>query len=180
MLVTAVPDGDVGGGTYRLRVYGRVLAVAVVGVHGHLITVEAHVGRGLPALALAGLPGAGVQDARERVRPAVESSGLEWPLRRVVVNFSPAAVRKDGPGFDLPIALGVLAASSQVPGTLLSSYAFSGELSLRGELVPTPGILPVAIAAAQRGLKGVIVPQANTREASLVEGLDVVGAPSLA
>src|SRR5439155_6581386 len=78
------------------------------------------------------------------------------------------------------IALGVLAASSQVPGTLLSSYAFSGELSLRGELVPTPGILPVAIAAAQRGLKGVIVPQANTREAGLVEGLDVVGAPSLA
>jgi magnesium chelatase family protein len=160
-------------------VYGRVFAVAVVGVHGHLINVEAHVGRGLPALTLSGLPGAGVQDARERVRPAVESSGLQWPLRRVVVNLSPAGVRKDGPGFDLPIALGVLAASAQVPGRLLSRYAFAGELSLKGELVPTTGILAVAIAAAQRGLEGVIVPEANLAEAELVEGLRVVAAPSL-
>ena len=105
---------SVPGPTLR-AVYGRVFGVALVGVQGHLITVEAHVGRGLPALTLAGLPGAAVQDARERVRPAVESSGLEWPLRRVVVNLSPAGLRKEGPGFDLPIALGVLAASAQVP-----------------------------------------------------------------
>lgn len=160
-------------------VYGRVFAVAVVGVQGRVITVEAHVGRGLPALTLAGLPGAAVQDARERVRPAVESSGLTWPLRRVVINLSPAGIRKEGPGFDLPIALGVLAASAQVPATLLGSYAFSGELSLKGELVPTAGILPVAMAAAAGRLKGVVVPESNAAEASLVEGLDVVGAPSL-
>jgi magnesium chelatase family protein len=160
--------------------YGRVLTVAVLGVRGHLIAVEAHVGRGLPALTLAGLPGAGVQDARERVRPAVESSGLEWPLRRVVVNLSPAAMRKEGPGFDLPIALGVLAASAQVPRRLLSSYAFSGELTLKGELVSSPGILAVAIAAAEASLRGVVVPEANAAEAALVEGLDVVAAPSLA
>src|SRR4051794_36974764 len=85
--------------------YGRVFGVAIVGIQGHLITVEAHVGRGLPTLIVTGLPGAGVQDARERVRPAVESCGLEWPLRRVVVNLSPANARKEGPGFDLPIAL---------------------------------------------------------------------------
>ena len=161
-------------------VYGRVFGVAVVGVHGCLINVEAHVGRGLPALTLSGLPGAGVQDARERVRPAVESSGLEWPLRRVVVNLSPAGVRKDGPGFDLPIALGVVAASGQVPGRHLSRYAFAGELSLKGELVATAGILAVAIAAAQGGLQGVVVPEANLAEAELVEGLQVVAAPSLA
>jgi magnesium chelatase family protein len=161
-------------------VYGRVFAVAVVGVHGHLINVEAHVGRGLPSLTLTGLPGAGVQDARERVRPAVESSGLQWPLRRVVVNLSPAGIRKDGPGFDLPIALGVLAASGQVPGHRLSRYALAGELSLRGELVATAGILAVAIAAAHRGLEGVIVPEANLAEAELVEGLRVVAVPSLA
>jgi magnesium chelatase family protein len=160
--------------------YGRVYAVAVVGVRGLLITVEAHVGRGLPALILAGLPGAAVQDARERVRPAVESSGLQWPLRRVVVNLSPAGLRKDGPGFDLPIALGVLAASAQVPATHLRSHAFAGELSLRGELVPTAGILAVAIAAAEAGLKGVVVPEANQAEAALVEGLEVVAAPSIA
>jgi len=161
-------------------VYGRVYAVAVVGVQGRLISVEAYVGRGLPALALAGLPGAGIQDARERVRPAVESSGLTWPLRRVVVNLSPAGIRKEGPGFDLPIALGVLAASGQVPTTLLGAYAFAGELSLKGELVGTAGILPVAMAAATGRLKGVVVPEANAAEASLVEGLDVVPAPSLA
>lgn len=160
--------------------YGRVFGAAVVGVYGYLINVEAHVGRGLPSLTLSGLPGAGVQDARERVRPAVESSGLEWPLRRVVVNLSPAGVRKDGPGFDLPIALGVLAASGQVPGRLLSGYVFAGELSLKGELVATPGILAVAIAAAQRGLEGVVVPEGNRAEAELVEGLRVVAVPSLA
>ena len=160
--------------------YGRVFGVAVIGIEGHLVRVEAHVGRGLPALALAGLPGAGIQDARERVRPAVESSGLEWPLRRVVINLVPANLRKEGPGFDLPIAMGVLAASAQVPVDRLGGYAFAGELSLKGELMPTPGILAVAIAAARAGLKGVVVPQHNAPEAELVQGLDVVGAPDLA
>jgi magnesium chelatase family protein len=161
-------------------VYGRVLGVAVLGIEGHLVTVEAHVGRGLPSLTLTGLPGPAVQDARERVRPAVESSGLEWPLRRVVVNLAPAALRKEGPGFDLPIALGVLVASAQVPGARAAPYAFCGELSLRGELVGTPGILAVAMAASRAGLRGVVVPRANAPEAALVEGLEVVGAPSLA
>jgi magnesium chelatase family protein len=154
--------------------------VAVVGVQGHLVTVEAHIGRGLPALSLTGLPGASVQDARERVRPAVESSGLEWPLRRVVVNLSPVNLRKDGPGLDLPIAMGVLAASAQVPADRPGRFAFSGELSLRGTLMPTPGILSVAIAAARAGLDGVVVPEPNAGEAALVDGISVVGAPSLA
>jgi magnesium chelatase family protein len=160
-------------------VYGKVVGVAVIGVQGFPVAVEAHIGRGLPSLAMTGLPGASVQDARERVRPAVESSGFEWPLRRVVVNLSPVNLRKDGPGLDLPIAMGVLAASGQVPGTLLERFALSGELSLRGELMPTPGILAVAIAAARAGLGGVVVPEANAGEAALVEGLRVVGAPTL-
>jgi len=159
--------------------YGRVYGVAVIGVEGHLIRVEAHVGRGLPALAVAGLPGTGVLDGRERVRPAVESAGLEWPLRRVVVNLSPANVRKEGPGFDLPIAMGVLAASAQVPAARLAGFALAGELSLKGELVSTPGILAVAMAAARAGLEGVIVPAANAAEARLVEGLSVIGAATL-
>jgi magnesium chelatase family protein len=152
----------------------------VVGVHGHLVAVEAHIGRGLPALSLTGLPGATVQDARERVRPAVESSGFEWPLRRVVVNLSPVNLRKEGPGLDLPIAMGVLAASAQVPSDRLGGYVLSGELSLRGALMPTPGILAVAVAAAKAGKEGVVVPEANGGEAALVEGLRVVAAPSLA
>ena len=160
--------------------YGRVHGVVLIGVNGHLITVEAHVGRGLPALVVAGLPGATVNDARERVRPAVESAGLEWPLRRVVVNLSPANLRKEGPGLDLPIAMSVLAATAQVPATALSGYAFAGEVSLKGELLPTPGVLSVAIAAARAGLQGVVVPTANAGEARLVEGLRVVGAPTVA
>lgn len=159
--------------------YGRVFGVAVLGVLGHLIRVEAHVGRGLPSLTVTGLPGAGVLDARERVRPAVESAGLEWPLRRVVVNLSPANLKKEGPGFDLPIAMGVLAASAQVPARRLARYAFAGELSLKGELVATPGVLAVAMAAARGGLAGVVVPRANAAEASLVDGLEVVAAADL-
>jgi magnesium chelatase family protein len=160
-------------------VYARAQAVAIVGVRGLPVAVEAYVGRGLPALHLTGLPGAAVQDARERVRPAVESSGLEWPLRRVTVNLSPADLRKEGPGFDLPIAAVVLAATGQLPKERLLGYAMAGELSLRGELVATPGILAVAAAAARAG-RGVIVPAANAAEAGLVEGLEVIGVPSLA
>ncbi|HET9722831.1 MAG TPA: YifB family Mg chelatase-like AAA ATPase [Actinomycetota bacterium] len=159
--------------------YGRVNGVAVVGVRGHLVAVEAHIGRGLPSLTLTGLPGARVQDARDRIRPAVESSGLEWPLRRVVVNLSPGNLRKEGAGLDLPVAMGVLVASTQVPATRVSGYAFAGELSLRGTLVGTPGVLSVAMAAARAGLRGVVVPADNAAEAELVGGLHVVPAPSL-
>ena len=134
---------EVAEGLHAVRLIGAN-AVAVVGVHGHRVTVEAHVGRGLPALQLTGLPGVSVQDARERVRPAVENSGLEWPLRRVTVNLSPADLRKEGPGFDLPIALAVLGATAQVDGDRLLAYAAAGEVSLRGVLLPTPGILAVA------------------------------------
>jgi magnesium chelatase family protein len=159
--------------------YGRVLGVTVLGVGGHLVTVEAHVGRGLPSLTLTGLPGAAVRDACERIRPAVESQRLEWPLRRVVVNLAPGNLRKEGPGLDLPVAAGVLAATSQVPAALLGRYALTGELSLKGELMPTPGVLSVAIAAARAGLDGVIVPAPNALEAAQVDGLSVVAASTL-
>ena len=159
--------------------YGRAIGVSVLGVGGHLVTVEAHVGRGLPSLTLTGLPGAVVQDARDRIRPAVEASGLEWPLRRTVVNLSPGNLRKDGPGLDLPVAVSVLTATSQVPARAVAGWAFAGELSLRGELVATPGILSVAIAAARAGLAGVVVPASNALEAAQVDGLEVLGAGSL-
>jgi magnesium chelatase family protein len=159
--------------------YGRVIGVTVLGVGGHLVTVEAHVGRGLPSLTLTGLPGAAVHDARDRIRPAAESSGLEWPLRRTVVNLSPGNLRKEGPGLDLPVAVSVLTATAQVPAAAVQGWAFAGELSLKGELVATPGILSVAIAAARAGLTGVVVPAGNALEAAQVEGLRVLGAGSL-
>jgi magnesium chelatase family protein len=160
-------------------VYGRVVGVTIVGVRGVPVTVEAHVGRGLPSLTLTGLPGAAVQDARDRIRPAVESAKLEWPLRRVVVNLAPGNLRKEGPGLDLPVALGVLAATGQVPAEAVRGWAFAGELSLKGTLVSTSGVLSVAIAAARERLRGVVVPRDNAAEAALVQDLEVVGAASL-
>jgi magnesium chelatase family protein len=159
--------------------YGRVVGVTVLGVGGHLVTVEAFVGRGLPALTFTGLPGAAVNDARDRIRPAVENSGLEWPLRRIVVNLAPGNLRKEGAGMDLPIAVSVLGATAQVPARSLADVAFSGELSLKGELLPTPGVLSVAIAAARAGIGTVVVPVANAIEAAQVDGLAIVAAASL-
>jgi magnesium chelatase family protein len=159
--------------------YGRVTGATVLGVGGHIVVVEAHVGRGLPSLTLTGLPGAAVQDARDRIRPAAESSGLEWPLRRTVVNLAPGNLRKEGPGLDLPVAMSVFVATAQVPAARVRGWVFAGELSLKGELVETPGVLSVAIAAARAGLDGVVVPAGNALEAEQVEGLRVVGAASL-
>src|SRR4051795_3936734 len=123
--------------------YGRVTGMTIVGVGGWPVTVEAFVGRGLPSLIVTGLPGATVQDARERIRPAVEHAGLEWPLRRIVVNLAPGNLRKEGSGLDLPIAVAVLAATAQVPAGSVSGFAFFGELSLRGDVLPTPGVISV-------------------------------------
>ena len=153
--------------------------MSILGVGGHPVVVEAHIGRGLPSLTITGLPGAAVNDARDRVRPAVEQAGLEWPLRRVVVNLAPANLRKDGPGLDLPLAMGVLVATGQVPQDRVRNLAFAGELSLKGELIATPGVLSVAIATARAGIDGVVVPAANAVEAGQVDGLQVVGAPTL-
>jgi magnesium chelatase family protein len=131
-----------------MYVSGTSLGVAVVGVLGRPVVVEAHVGRGLPSLTLTGLPGASVQYARDRIRPAVESARLEWPLRRVVVNLSPGNVRKEGPGLDLAVAMSVLVATGQAPAHGVERWAFAGELSLRGTLIPPPDVLSVSIAAA--------------------------------
>lgn len=153
--------------------------MTVLGVGGHPVAVEAFVGRGLPALTLTGLPGAAVSDARDRIRPAVEHAGLEWPLRRVVVNLAPANLRKESPGLDLPIAIGVLAATGQVPAPRVASVVFFGELSLRGEVLATPGVLSATIAAVRAGYTTVVVPSANAVEAAQVEGVRVVAAGTL-
>jgi len=159
--------------------YGRVIGVTVLGVGGHPVTVEAFVGRGLPSLTVTGLPGAAVQDARDRIRPAVEHAELEWPLRRVVVNLAPGNLRKEGAGLDLPIAVSVLVATRQVPPEAAAGHVFFGEVSLKGEVLPTPGVISVAIAAARRGLRGVIVPAVNAVEAAQVDGLAVIGVATI-
>jgi magnesium chelatase family protein len=151
-----------------------VSGVTVVGVGGEPVAVESFVGRGLPSLTVTGLPGVTVQDGRDRIRPAVEHAGAEWPLRRIVVNLAPANLRKEGPGLDLPIAVSVLAATAQVPARALQGLVLFGELSLKGEVLPTPGVISVAIAAARRRFGTVMVPAANAVEAAQVQGLRVV------
>jgi magnesium chelatase family protein len=149
---------------------------AVIGLDGALVEVEVDIGHGLPAFAIVGLPDAAVTEAKERVRAAIKNSGGIFPLRRITVNLAPADLRKAGPAYDLPIALGILLASEQVAplsatggvGTV-EDCLFLGELSLDGGLRHTRGILPMVSLARELGLGAVFVPAADAAEAALVE-----------
>ena len=153
----------------------RVWSASLVGIDAVRVGVEVDVSGGLPAIVVVGLPGTEVQESRERVKAALKNAGYAFPMRRIVVNLTPADLRKEGPCFDLPISVGILAASDQVSADLLGDYLFLGEVSLDGGLRPVAGVLPVAAAAQQMGIRGLVVPADNAREASLVRGLEVYG-----
>src|SRR6185437_2868084 len=156
----------------------KVLTCAVVGLDGAIVEVEADIGIGLPAFTVVGLPDAAVQEARERVRSAVKNSGCVFPMRRVTVNLAPADLKKEGPAYDLPLALSVVMASDQVPD-LTERALFLGELSLDGEVRHTDGILPMVSIAREKGVQTVFVPASDALEASLVEGLTVMPVKTL-
>ena len=157
----------------------RTFSVALVGVRGHLIEVEADIASGLPATILVGLPDTALREARDRIRAAIVNSGESWPNSKITVGLSPAALPKRGSGFDLAIAVAVLAASESLPLTAPAGKMFLAELGLDGRLRPVPGVLP-AVAAAQHGVDTVVVAAQNVAEAALVPGLDVIGASTLA
>ena len=123
---------------------------AALGLHAPLVTVEVHLSNGLPALVIVGLPEAAVRESKDRVRSAIINAGFEFPQRRLTINLAPADLPKDGGRFDLPIALGILAASGQIPIESLSKKEFLGELALTGELRPILGVLSASIAAAKQ------------------------------
>jgi len=156
----------------------RVHARARVGVRAPPVEVEVHLSGGLPSMSIVGLPEAAVREARDRVRAAIQSAQLEFPQRRITVNLAPADLPKHGGGFDLPIALGILAASGQIPRDALEQHEFIGELGLTGELRPVTGILPAALAAAEAGRALVVAPD-NGPEAALASGLEVMTARTL-
>jgi magnesium chelatase family protein len=160
-------------------VLAAVATFALEGVRPQEVTVEVDVRRGLPTFTLVGLPDRAIRESRERVRAALLNSGLDFPQKRLTVNLAPAHVRKAGPSFDLAIALGLLAASGQVPCDRLSDYALAGELSLSGELRPVRGALNAAVGARRAGYRHLLVPEANAPEAALVEGIGVSAIPSL-
>ena len=151
---------------------------ALVGLAAPEVSVEVHLANGLPAFTLVGLPDVEVREARDRVSAALQTSQFEFPQRRITVNLAPADLPKEGGCFDLPIALGILAASGQIPADALAHHEFSGELSLSGELRPVRGALALARQAAERG-RTLILPAANAAEAALVQGVTILPAPSL-
>ena len=155
-------------------VYSR----AQVGIEAPLVTVEVHLGKGLPGMSIVGLPETAVKESKDRVRSALLNTHFEFPTRRITVNLAPADLPKEGARFDLPIAVGILAASGQIPNTPLANLEFVGELALSGLLRPVRGILPIA-RAAHLNQRSILVPRENANEASLVTELAVFGAKHL-
>ncbi len=154
-------------------------AGAVAGIDAVKVTVEVNLTGGGLGLYLVGLPDNAVKESEQRIRAAFENTGRKMSGRKVVVNLAPADLRKEGAGFDLPIAVGILAAMSEVSGELLPTTMFAGELSLDGTLRPVRGVLPLAVKARDEGLRRLVVPAENAAEAAVVEGVEVYGLHSL-
>src|SRR5438128_3081696 len=168
-------------GAHILKVMlARVRSAAVLGIDAYLVDVETDIANGLPTFATVGLPQGAVKEGRERVYAALANTGYTFPLKRITVNLAPADIRKEGSAFDLPIALGILAATEQISGGRLGQLAVLGELGLEGAIRPVRGALPVALAARAAGLEALILPRENLPEAGVVSGLQVLGAASLA
>lgn len=158
----------------------RVWSASLVGIDAVKVGVEVDLAGGLPGIVVVGLPDAAVQESRERVKAALKNAGYAFPMRKVVINLTPADLRKEGPIFDLPISVGILAASEQVEAEMLPDYLFLGEVSLDGSLRPVAGVLAIAAAAQRMGIKGIVVPADNAREAAVVQGIRVYGFQHLA
>jgi magnesium chelatase family protein len=157
----------------------KVISCAVVGLDGVLVEVEVDIAQGLPAFAVVGLGDAAVQESRERVRAAVKNAGFSFPMKRLTVNLAPADLRKAGPSYDLPIAIGLLMASGQLSGAI-EGAAFIGELGLDGALRHVDGVLPMVAVAREHGIATIYVPHEDAAEAALVAGVTVVPVRSLA
>lgn len=160
--------------------YARACSIALLGVVGEVVVVEADVTPGLPRLVVSGLPDAALSESRDRVRAAVVNSGERWPQQRLTVNLLPANLPKHGSGFDLAVAMALLAGAGAVPSEDLDGLVLLGELGLDGTVRPIRGVLPAVLAAARVGARRVVVPWENALEASLVPGVEVLGTDSLA
>ena len=151
----------------------RVISAAVIGIDGIIVEVEVDLSRGIPVFDIVGLPDTAVRESRERVRSAIKNSGYDFPIQRITINLAPGDIKKIGSHFDLPIAAGIMDACGQFKSDI-TNYLYVGELSLTGNLRGVKGVLPMALKARNHGLKGIIVPEENYLEASLVDNIEVI------
>ena len=157
----------------------KVYSSAVFGVEAYQVEVEVDLGGGLPSYTVVGLPDSAVRESKERVAAAIKNSGYHLPSKRITVNLAPADVKKEGSSFDLPIAIGILAASEQVKSEKFLEYYIAGELSLDGAIRGIPGVLTMALEASSAKKRGIVVPEDNSAEAAVVDGVEVIPAKNL-
>lgn len=156
-----------------------VKSMSLVGLEGYLVNIEVDVSAGIPCWDIVGLPDVSVKESRERVRTAIKNSGYDMQSRKIVVNLSPADIKKEGSFFDLPIAIGILACSGNIDKSNMQDTIFIGELSLDGKINKVNGILPMCIEAKKLGIKRVILPIENAVEAAVVKEIEIIGVSTL-
>lgn len=156
----------------------KVFGAAVQGILATLVTIEVNCSKGIKFM-LVGLPDASVKESHERIVSALQINGYKFPRQQIVINMSPADIRKEGTAYDLPLAIGILAASEGLKSNRLENYMIMGELSLDGSILPIKGVLPIAIKARELGFKGLVLPRKNAREAAVVNNLDVYGVDNI-
>ena len=156
----------------------KTFASAVYGIDATTITVEVNIDKGFKFF-LVGLPDNAVKESQKRIEAALKNVGLKFPGKKITINMAPADIRKEGSYYDLPLAMGILAASEQIPEANLDKYLIMGELSLDGGLQPMKGALPIAIKAKEEGFLHFIIPKKNAKEAAIVEGLEVLGVENI-
>ncbi|MDP3831632.1 MAG: YifB family Mg chelatase-like AAA ATPase, partial [Ignavibacteriaceae bacterium] len=157
----------------------KILSSATFGIDANIIEVETNVEKAIPGFIIVGLPDNAVKESRERVSAAIKNSSYKFPIQKITVNLAPADIRKEGSSFDLPIAIGILAATDLVNNDKLEDSILLGELSLDGVLRPIKGALPITVEAKKNGIKRILLPNDSTKEASIVEGIEVYGFENL-
>ncbi|MBQ9097503.1 MAG: ATP-binding protein [Clostridia bacterium] len=155
-----------------------VKSLGIWGIDGYIIDVECSVMPGMPSFDIVGLPDTAVKESKERVVSAIKYMGFDFPLGKVTINLAPGNIKKEGSGFDLPIALSILIASERIKVANISNTVFVGELSLKGELRPVNGVLPMVIGARKGGFENVVLPIKNAKEACVVKDMNIFEAPS--
>ena len=153
---------------------------SLLGIDAVPVAVEVDIAPGLPQFATVGLPDGAVKESKDRVKAGLKNAGYDFPVRRITVNLAPADLKKEGAAFDLPISVGILAATGVITGAKMKEYLIIGEISLDGSIKPVRGALPVAVTARREGFTGVILPRENAQEAAVVEGVDIIGVSELA